>query len=134
MSKSMKTLVVDKDGKLSVEECPMPEYNECQALVKTISCGVCNGTDGKLISRTFKGFDLDMYPVMLGHEAVGRVIEIGSKVTSFKVGDIVLIPKPNSLFTQKRLISKLAQHNISIAQKVWNTSEKSFDFLKHSLL
>lgn len=92
MDKVMKTLVVGKDGKLSVEQCPMPEYNECQALVKTISCGVCNGTDGKLIHRNFKGFDLDMYPVMLGHEAVGRVVEVGAKVTSYKVGDIVLLP------------------------------------------
>lgn len=92
MEKTMKTLVVDKQGKLSVETCPLPEYNDCQALVKTISCGVCNGTDGKLIHRTFKGFTPDMYPVMLGHEAVGRVLEVGSKVTSFKVGDIVLLP------------------------------------------
>lgn len=88
----MKTLIVEKDGKLSVREVSMPEYNECQALVKTISCGVCNGTDGKLIHRTFKNFGPDMYPLMLGHEAVGRVIEIGKKVTSFKVGDIVLLP------------------------------------------
>jgi len=88
----MKTLVVDKEGRLSVEECPIPSYGECDALVKTVSCGVCNGTDGKLIHRTFKGFTTDMYPIMLGHEAVGEVIEVGSKVTSYKVGDIVLLP------------------------------------------
>lgn len=88
----MKTLVADNNGKLSVERCPIPEYNECQALIKTISCGICNGTDSKLIHQTFKGFTADMYPVMLGHEAVGRVIEIGSKVISYKIGDIVLLP------------------------------------------
>ena len=88
----MKTLVVDKDGSLSIRETSMPKYNECQALVKTISCGVCNGTDSKLIHGNFKGFEEDRYPLMLGHEAVGRVIETGSKVTSFKVGDIVLLP------------------------------------------
>ena len=88
----MKTLIVEKDGKLSIQEVSMPEYNECQALVKTISCGVCNGTDGKLIHRTFKNFGPEMYPLMLGHEAVGRVIEIGKQVTSLKVGDIVLLP------------------------------------------
>ncbi len=92
MDKMMKTLVVDKNGKLSVENCPLPSYGECDALVKTISCGVCNGTDGKLIHRTFKGFTTDMYPIMLGHEAVGEVIETGSKVTSYKVGDVVLLP------------------------------------------
>ncbi|MGE5494278.1 MAG: zinc-dependent alcohol dehydrogenase [Burkholderiales bacterium] len=92
MDKTMRTLVVDKNGKLSLEECPIPSYGECDALVKTISCGVCSGTDGKLIHRTFKGFTPDMYPIMLGHEAVGEVIEVGSKVTSYKVGDRVLLP------------------------------------------
>jgi L-iditol 2-dehydrogenase len=92
MNKMMKTLIVDKVGKLSVEECPMPEYGECDALVKTISCGVCNGTDSKLIHRSFKGFHEDMYPLMLGHEAVGEVIKTGEKVTSYRVGDIVLLP------------------------------------------
>ena len=88
----MKTLVVDKGGELSVRETKVPEYNECQALVKTLSCGVCNGTDLKLIQGSFKGFGEERYPLMLGHEAVGRVIETGSKVTSFKEGDIVLLP------------------------------------------
>jgi len=88
----MKTLVVDKSGALSVQEVSMPPYNDYQALVKTMSCGVCNGTDGKLIHRKFKGFELDRYPLMLGHEAVGKVIEIGKKVTGLKIGDLVLLP------------------------------------------
>ncbi len=92
MEKRMKTLVVDREGRLSVEECRVPEYNAWQALVKTISCGICNGTDGKLIHRNFKGMPVENYPIMLGHEAVGRVVEVGSKVTSFKVGDIVMMP------------------------------------------
>jgi len=92
MADKMKTLKVDVDGSLSVVECSMPEYNEYQALVKTLSCGVCNGTDGKLIHRTFKGFTEDMYPIMLGHEAIGEVIEVGSKVVSYKKGDHVLLP------------------------------------------
>lgn len=89
---SMKTLVVDQDGALSIREVSMPSYNDYQALVKTMSCGVCNGTDGKLIHRSFKGFGLDRYPLMLGHEGVGKVIETGSKVTGLKVGDLVLLP------------------------------------------
>ena len=88
----MKTLVIEKDGVLSVREVSMPQYNECQALVKTVSCGVCNGTDAKLIHRQFKGVGQEQYPLMLGHEAVGVVIEVGAQVTSFKVGDHVLLP------------------------------------------
>ena len=51
----MKTLVVERDGRITVHEVNKPRYNEYQALVKTIACGMC-GTDIKLIHRTFKGF------------------------------------------------------------------------------
>jgi len=89
----MKTLIVDKNGALSIAETPMPDYNEYQALVKTISCGVCNGTDVKLIHGQFKGFEYERdYPLMLGHEGVGRVVEVGAKVTGYKPGDVVLLP------------------------------------------
>ena len=87
----MKTLIVNKDGSLAVKEIPVPRYNSKQALAKTISCGIC-GTDSKLIHFGFKGFQKESYPIMLGHEGVGKVVEIGSEVTGFKVGDIVLLP------------------------------------------
>ncbi|MDD3337237.1 MAG: zinc-binding dehydrogenase [Lachnospiraceae bacterium] len=88
----MKTLVVNETGALEVREIPKPKYNENQALVKTISCGICNGTDTKLIHQTFKGVGMDQYPLMLGHEGVGEVVEIGGNVTSYKIGDKVLLP------------------------------------------
>lgn len=88
----MRTLIVDENGTLSVREIPKPTYSEEQALVKTISCGICNGTDAKLIHRKFKGVGLEQYPLMLGHEGVGRVVEVGKNVTSYKVGDVVLLP------------------------------------------
>jgi len=86
----MKSLVVDENGKLSVEEVPVPKYNEFQVLVKMESCGVCNGTDLKLIHSTFKGFNT--YPAILGHEGVGRVVEKGSRVKNFEIGDCILLP------------------------------------------
>ena len=89
----MKTLVVDNQGKLSFAEVPVPECGEYQALVKTVACGICNGTDMKLIHGQFKGYDYEHdYPMMLGHEAVGRVVSVGSKVCSYKEGDYVLLP------------------------------------------
>jgi len=73
---------------MKVEELPEPVIGDYQALVQNLSCGICNGTDFKLIHAAFKGFDT--YPAVLGHESVGRVVEVGSKVTSFKPGDLVL--------------------------------------------
>ena len=92
MKDSMRTLVVNKDGTLEVRTIPVPKITPKQALVKTISCGICNGTDAKLIHRRFKGVGMDQYPLMLGHEAVGEVIEVGSEVTGYKIGDKVLLP------------------------------------------
>ena len=88
----MRTLVVDQHGNLSIGEAPTPKYGEYQALVKMVSGGVC-GTDVKIIHGKFKGMTFENdYPLMLGHEGVGRVVEVGAKVTDFKIGDAVLLP------------------------------------------
>ena len=87
----MKSFVIEKDGSTKICELPKPKYNPNQALVKTIACGMC-GTDVKLLHKTFKGFPESAYPVILGHEGVGEIVEVGSNVTSFKIGDKVLLP------------------------------------------
>lgn len=89
---SMKTLVVDADGGLRVETVPLPQYGPHEALVKTVCCALCNGTDTKVIHGTFRRFKKEDYPLMLGHEAVGRVIKTGGKVKTYKEGDHVLLP------------------------------------------
>ncbi len=95
----MKTYITDFQGNRSVVEIPMPKIKETQALVQTLACGIC-GTDTKVIQGTFKNVDESQYPLMLGHEGVGRVVEIGEKVTSFAVGDRVVLPflDPDPLF------------------------------------
>lgn len=90
--KMMKTLICEAGHGLRVGEIPVPEITARQALVKTIACGICNGTDAKLVHHKFKGFGEELYPLTLGHEAVGEVIEVGAEVTTFKVGDRVLLP------------------------------------------
>ncbi len=86
----MRALVVDENGVLSVKEFPKPVCEKNKAIVKMLSCGVCNGTDMKLIHRAFKNFDT--YPAILGHEGVGEVVEIGENVKNLKIGDHVLLP------------------------------------------
>lgn len=86
----MKSYVVYRGGECRIEEMPMPKIGPYDALVKIESCGVCNGTDSKIIHGTFKG--VDNYPVVLGHEGVGRVVELGEKVKNYKIGDLVLMP------------------------------------------
>ena len=87
----MKTVLVNKDGSLSIQEVPKPKYGPKQALTKTIANGIC-GTDIHLMKKAFKGVTEEMYPLMLGHENVGEVVEVGEEVTGLKVGDKVLLP------------------------------------------
>lgn len=86
----MKSYVVYADRSCGIVDMPMPKYGDYDALVKIESCGVCSGTDMKIIHGKFKG--VDKYPVVLGHEGVGRVVEKGKKVTNFEIGDLVLMP------------------------------------------
>ena len=86
----MKSLIVDQSGKLYFETLPQPKIDDHKALVKMEACGVCNGTDMKLIHRNFKNFS--DYPAILGHEGVGRVVEKGERVTNLQIGDLVLLP------------------------------------------
>jgi threonine dehydrogenase-like Zn-dependent dehydrogenase len=90
MALIMRSLAVDVNGKLSIVEISQPIFDDCRMLVKTLSCGVCNGTDAKIIHRNFKNFDT--YPALLGHEGVGEIVEIGKQVKHVKLGDRILLP------------------------------------------
>ena len=85
----MRSLVVEENGAVSIREVPLPEYGEYEMLVKVKASAVC-GTDMKILHNALKGWT--NYPTMLGHEGVGEVVEIGSKVRNYKVGDMVVMP------------------------------------------
>lgn len=85
----MKGLITEGNGTIYLSgELPMPEIDDYQALTKTIACGICNGTDLKLLDGHLRGFST--YPAVLGHESVGEIIKVGAKVRNYKVGDRVL--------------------------------------------
>jgi 2-desacetyl-2-hydroxyethyl bacteriochlorophyllide A dehydrogenase len=86
----MKAAVVVEPGTLEIRDVPEPRIGDYQVLVEQLACGVCTGTDTKLIEGHFKGFDT--YPAVLGHEAVGRVIERGRHVRYLEIGDLLLRP------------------------------------------
>jgi threonine dehydrogenase-like Zn-dependent dehydrogenase len=78
-------------------DVPMPVWNEYECLVEVKACGICSSTDLKLIHRDHPENPANpfQYPAILGHEAVGEIIEMGSKVRNFKLGDRVLVPFSN---------------------------------------
>jgi threonine dehydrogenase-like Zn-dependent dehydrogenase len=86
----MRALVVARPGELELREISAPEIGPFEALVRIKGCGICATTDWELI-RGRQPFHQD-YPAVLGHEAIGEILELGSKVESFRIGDLVTRP------------------------------------------
>lgn len=53
-------------------------------------CGICH-SDLHLVRNEWSEFMATRYPIVPGHEIVGRVKKIGSEVTKFKPGDLAAI-------------------------------------------
>ena len=83
----MKGIFVTAQDRTDILELPEPEIGPYEALVQVEACGMCNSTDWKIIHGEFVS---GTYPVLLGHESAGRVIQTGEKVRSFRIGDLVL--------------------------------------------
>jgi D-xylulose reductase len=116
---SMEALVLEKAQKLSLREIDVSEQmgpHDVRIALHTV--GVC-GSDVHYYETGAIGQFVVREPMILGHEASGRVIEVGSKVTTLKIGDRVCmepgIPDPNSRAT------RLGLYNLDPAVRFWAT-------------
>ncbi len=83
----MKQAIMMKPGEVTIREVDIPEVAPNQIKVKMKRIGVC-GSD----IHVFHGkHPYTSYPVVQGHEVAAKVVEIGSEVTSVKIGDRVTI-------------------------------------------
>lgn len=69
-------------------EVPIPTPNPQQVLIRVHACGVCR-TDLHIVDGELTQPKL---PLILGHQIVGTIVELGSHVKRFKVGDRVGVP------------------------------------------
>ncbi|MDQ7815023.1 MAG: alcohol dehydrogenase catalytic domain-containing protein [Patescibacteria group bacterium] len=83
----MKAALIQSPGRLEIQEIPEPIIGEYDALCTVLCASICNGTDHHAI-RGDAFFDL-RFPTILGHEGIGRVEKIGSKVKYIKIGDLM---------------------------------------------
>ncbi|KAK1291671.1 Cinnamyl alcohol dehydrogenase 2 [Acorus calamus] len=75
----------DSSGILSPYKYSLRTTGAEDVVMKVLYCGICH-TD---IHQTKNHLGMSNYPMVPGHEVVGEVIEVGSDVTKFKVGDVV---------------------------------------------
>jgi L-iditol 2-dehydrogenase len=70
-----------------VEEAPEPTPQVDEVKIKVHNCSTC-GTDVKILRNGHPNLDP---PRVIGHEIAGEVVEVGSAVTGFSVGDRVQV-------------------------------------------
>lgn len=92
MSGMMRAAVFEGDGVLKIKNVDKPTIHKPDDLIVEIEvCSIC-GTDVHIMSVP-PGYIADPGTI-LGHELVGKVVEVGDKVTTLKVGDRV-VTNPN---------------------------------------
>lgn len=83
----MKAAVLEDLEKMVVKEVTTPQIGQGEILVRVRSCAVC-GSDIRIYHR---GNPRVKPPQIIGHEIAGEIVEVGSGVKKFKVGDRVAL-------------------------------------------
>ncbi|UDL95900.1 NAD(P)-dependent alcohol dehydrogenase [Lichenihabitans sp. PAMC28606] len=115
----MKALVLERIHELSLREIDLPSVVGAKDVkIKVDTVGVC-GSDVHYYTHGRIGPFVVNEPMVLGHEAAGTIVEVGTEVTSLKVGDRVCmepgIPDLNSR------ASKLGLYNVDPSVVFWAT-------------
>jgi D-xylulose reductase len=115
----MEAVVLERQHELSIRDIQLDEplgARDVRIALRTV--GVC-GSDVHYYEAGRIGQFVVRAPMILGHEASGRVVEVGAEVTTLKVGDRVCmepgIPDPNSKAT------RLGMYNVDPAVRFWAT-------------
>lgn len=74
-----------EEGPFFFEEVPIPQPGPGQILLRVLACGVCH-TDLHIAEGDLP---LRKSPVILGHQVVGKVVELGPGVQRFRAGQRV---------------------------------------------
>ena len=92
MKDTMRAAVFKGNGVIKLEQIPSPKIQKADDMILEIEvCSIC-GTDVHVLEVP-PGYDMVPEHV-LGHELVGKVVEIGPAVKNFKAGDRVVV-NPN---------------------------------------
>jgi len=87
--KRMKALVKSKkEVGVWLDDVPVPTIGINDVLIKVLRTGIC-GTDLHIYKWDAWAQKTIPVPLVIGHEFVGEIVEVGSNVTDFHPGDIV---------------------------------------------
>lgn len=86
MHKVKAVVALSQDAPVTVTTINVPDPGKGEALVKVLTCGVCQ-TDHHYVTG---GVGQD-FPYLLGHESAGIVEAVGDDVTNIAPGDLVIL-------------------------------------------
>src|SRR6266478_1026505 len=69
---------------------PRRDPTERDVQIDILFCGICH-SDLHSVRNEWSEFMPTVYPIVPGHEIVGRVTKVGSAVTKYKPGDLVAV-------------------------------------------
>src|SRR5277367_2367579 len=69
---------------------PRREPTERDVQIEILFCGICH-SDLHSVRNEWSEFNPTVYPIVPGHEIVGRVTKVGSAVTKYKLGDLASV-------------------------------------------
>jgi uncharacterized zinc-type alcohol dehydrogenase-like protein len=69
---------------------PRREPTEHDVQIEILFCGICH-SDLHQVRNEWSGVMPTVYPIVPGHEIVGRVTKVGSEVTKYKPGDLAAV-------------------------------------------
>jgi D-xylulose reductase len=115
----MKALVLERKGELAIRDMDLPlAVGPADVMIAVERVGIC-GSDVHYFTHGRIGPYVVEKPMVLGHEASGRIVEVGAEVADLAVGDRVCmepgIPNPSSR------ASRLGLYNVDPSVVFWAT-------------
>lgn len=116
----MKALLLSEYSHLEVKDVPDPVPDADEILIQVSACGICgsdvHGYDGSTGRR--------IPPIVMGHEAAGTVVAVGSEVDDFNPGDRVTFD--STVYCGRCAYCLKGEVNLCDARQVIGVSCKEF--------
>jgi len=80
----MKCAMYYNNSDIRLEEIPVPTIKPDELLVKMHACGICG-------SDVLEWYRIKKAPLVLGHEMTGEIVEVGTDVADYSIGDRVFV-------------------------------------------